>query len=96
MTDFDNTNTGVLFNAISKKTKPTFPDYSGSINVDGVDYWLNAWLKTSQKTGDKFMSLTVKPKEAAKPPPKPASDKRFGVSQARQLPPQDDDSDIPF
>jgi hypothetical protein len=38
-------------------------DYGGSINVDGAEFWLSAWIKTSKKTGQKFMSLSVKPKQ---------------------------------
>ena len=64
MADFDNTNRGVLFNNKEKKTQDSHPDYSGSINVNGTDYWLSAWLKES-KDGKKFFSMSVKPKEQA-------------------------------
>lgn len=100
---YDNTNSGALFKN-TKKEKDTHPDYNGSINVDGVDYWLNAWLKTSAKTGDKFMSLSVKPKEVAKPAPRQGP--RFDGAVARQLDNKPDprkgsgfddmDSDLPF
>jgi hypothetical protein len=59
MPEYDNTNRGVLFKG--KKEKETHPDYEGTINVDGKEFWLNAWLQTS-KTGTKFMSLSIKPK----------------------------------
>jgi hypothetical protein len=63
---FDDTNRGVLFRD-DKKTKETDRDYSGTINVNGEEFWLSAWVKTS-KAGRKFMSLSVKPKaEAATP-----------------------------
>jgi hypothetical protein len=62
MTEYDNRNRGVLFNDRDKKTKDGDRDYSGSINIDGVEFWLSAWIKTSQK-GVKFMSLSVKPKQ---------------------------------
>ncbi|MFA6204195.1 MAG: hypothetical protein WC710_13545 [Gallionella sp.] len=64
-------NTGGLFK--NNKQSETHPDYKGNINVDGKDYWLAAWLKTS-KAGEKYMSLSVQPKEkrADKPAPKPA------------------------
>lgn len=62
MAEFDNTNRGVLFNNQDKKEKDNWPDYGGSINVDGVEFWLSGWLKTSEKTGQKFLSLAVKPK----------------------------------
>jgi len=60
MTEYDNTNRGVLFKN-DKKEKDTEADYRGNINVGGQEYWLNAWIKTSKK-GGKFMSLSVKPK----------------------------------
>jgi hypothetical protein len=66
MTTYDNTNRGALFNNKARKEVDTDPDYSGSINVGGKDYWLNGWIKTS-KAGAKFMSLSVKPKNAETP-----------------------------
>ena len=61
MTDFDDTNRGVLFKN-DRKEKETHSDYNGTINVGGTDFWLNAWLKES-KSGTKFFSLSVKEKE---------------------------------
>lgn len=63
MPDYDDTNRGALFRN-NKKEKPTHSDYNGSINVGGVDYYLNAWMKTS-KAGAKYMSLSVKAKDSA-------------------------------
>ena len=45
-----------------QKEKETDRDYSGSINVGGTDFWLSGWIKESKKTGKKFLSLSVKPK----------------------------------
>ena len=47
------------------------PDYTGSINLDGNDYQLSAWIKTS-KSNTKFMSLSVQPKKAPVSAPEPA------------------------
>jgi hypothetical protein len=55
--DYDNTNRGVLFKAKDKK-KDTSPDYTGTINVDGTEFKLSGWLKSS-KAGEKFFSLSV-------------------------------------
>jgi uncharacterized protein (DUF736 family) len=54
---FDNTNRGVLFAKKNKKNEKQ-PDYDGNINVDGKDYALAGWKKTSQK-GATFLSLKV-------------------------------------
>jgi len=63
MMDYDNTNSGALFKN-KKKESDNHPDYQGSINVDGVEYWLSAWIKTMKSdTTQKFMSLSIKPKE---------------------------------
>ena len=70
--EYDNTNRGVLFKN-EEKLQDTHADYNGTINVDGEEYWLNAWIKES-KNGKKFMSLSVKLKEqrSVKPQAKPA------------------------
>ena len=62
MMEYDNNNRGSLFKN-DRKDDAKFPDYKGSINVDGIDYWLSAWIKVS-KDGQKFMSLSVKNKNA--------------------------------
>jgi hypothetical protein len=61
MADFDNTNRGSLFNN-EKKTEEKHPDLSGSINIEGVEYWLSGWKKKS-KAGTGFLSLSVRPKQ---------------------------------
>lgn len=61
MADYDNTNRGALF-ANTKKTKDTHPTHTGTINVNGVEYWLSAWVKESA-AGKKYFSLSVKEKE---------------------------------
>jgi uncharacterized protein (DUF736 family) len=71
MTQYDNTNSGALFRNDKKSEK--HPDYRGDINVNGVDYWISAWLKTSKK-GTKFMSLSVTEKESVQKPAPVADD----------------------
>lgn len=80
MSEYDNTNRGVLFKN-DRKESDSHPDYKGQINVDGTEFWLSAWIKES-KEGKKFMSLSVSPKETKKPAPK---------KQAKQA-----DDDIPW
>lgn len=58
---YDNTNRGVIF-VNDRKEREGQPDRSGSINVEGVEYFLDGWIKTSE-SGRQFMSLSVKRKE---------------------------------
>lgn len=88
---YDNTNSGTL-GKNKRKEKTEHPDYSGQINVDGTDYWLSAWLKeagpNSKTPGEKFFSLSVRPKEAPAPAPRPSKPPPKGRN--------DMDDDIPF
>jgi len=73
MADYDNTNTGALFKN-DKKASEKHPDYKGSANVDGTEYWVSAWIKTS-KNGQTFMSFAYTAKEpVAKPDIAPLGD----------------------
>jgi hypothetical protein len=80
MAEFDNTNRGALFKNKDRQNDKQ-PEYKGSINIQGVEYWLSAWVKDG-KSG-KFFSLSVQPKEKQAPKPAP---------QAHD----DMDDDIPF
>jgi hypothetical protein len=85
---YDNTNTGALFRNNDKTEEhENWPDYRGNINVDGTEYWLSAWLKTS-KNGMKYMSLSIKPKDADT-----AQSKKPAGGGAR---PHDFDDQVPF
>jgi uncharacterized protein (DUF736 family) len=59
--EFDNTNKGSLFKN-DKKEADTHADYKGQINVNGQEFWINAWINTS-KQGTKYMSLSISPKD---------------------------------
>lgn len=61
MADYDNTNRGALF-INDRKTSPNQPDYKGSLDVEGVEYWVSAWVKPSRK-GD-LLSMSITPKTA--------------------------------
>ena len=82
---YDNTNSGAIFPAREKKTEK-HPDMTGSLNVDGVEYYVSGWTKVSQK-GQKFLSLSVKAKEQVA---------KQNVRQAQQVVADDFDDDLPF
>ena len=79
---YDNTDKGVLFKNDKKETD-NHPDYNGSINIEGTEYWLSAWIN-QDKNGKKYMSLS---KGAAK-------DNQGGSTTSHQD--LDDSEDIPF
>lgn len=54
-------NSGSIGKNRNKKTD-THPDLSGSIDVEGKDFWISGWMKVTD--GEKWISLSVKPKEA--------------------------------
>ena len=76
---YDNNLSGALFKNDKKETEK-HPDYKGSCEINGTEYWVSSWLKES-KNGRKYLSLKFNPKEAPKP---------------KQAAMDDDFSDAPF
>lgn len=60
MTQYDNTNRGALF-PNDRKTRDNQPDYRGSLDVNGVDHWVSAWVKSTAK--GEILSLSIEPKD---------------------------------
>lgn len=91
-------NSGALFRN-EKKEKETHPDMRGDFNIDGVNYWINAWKKEGSRGS--FISFSVEKKKApdmaSKVEEKPKQQKLHKPS-VPPAPPVDDfgDSDIPF
>ena len=94
MADYDNTNRGAIFKN-DRKEKDSHPDYKGSLNVGGVEYWVSSWIKTGQK--GKFMSLSVTAKEAQQSQA-PAPQRQAPAPAPRGASGFDDfeNSDVPF
>lgn len=65
MTEYDNTNRGSIWKN-DKKVKDTDPDFTGSVNVAGVEFWVNAWKrKEGANPKAPALSFSIKPKEQA-------------------------------
>jgi len=96
MSDYDNTDKGALFKNDKKETD-SHPDYKGSINVEGKDYWLSSWINTSKK-GVKYMSLSVQSKEESHQQGVQHAQKQMQqpAQQQPEQPQNFDDESIPF
>jgi len=81
--EYNNENRGALWKN-DRRDDEKFPHYKGSLNVEGVDFWISAWLKEG-KDGTKFMSLSVK-----------AKDQKEAKAPTKRSPRQDFDDDAPF
>lgn len=60
MSQYDNNLTGVLFKN-DKGDNEKRPDYKGSAEIEGVQYWVSAWIRDGAK--GKFMSMKYERKE---------------------------------
>ncbi len=83
---YDNTNRGSIWKNEKKETD-SHPDFTGSLNVDGVEYWVSAWRR-KEGAAEKApaLSFSVKPKEQKAAPKRQVG----GVSDT------DLDDQIPF
>ena len=91
MNDYDNTNRGSIWKNDRKDTD-THPDFTGTLNVEGVEYFCDAW-KRKPDANPKAPALSFKVKRKDK---QPTTDSQR--SQRAQQPPGGDDFDdtIPF
>jgi len=58
---YDNNMSGALFTAKEKRNANS-PDYTGSCEIDGVEYWMSGWKKKAKSTGKTYLSLAFSPK----------------------------------
>lgn len=92
---YDNNMRGSLFKN-QKKVSSSHPDYTGSAEIDGKEYWISGWIKesgiTSKNPGTKFFSIAFKAKEEDKT----AEHKASHPSNQKILANIDFDDDVPF
>jgi len=83
---FDNELTGIL-SRNDRKEKDTHPDFKGNATINGVDYWLDAWVQERKDgSGRKFFKLKFKPKDQA----------QADAAKPRAPAEEDVSDDIPF
>ena len=96
MTQFDNTNRGQFWKNDKKETD-RHPDWKGSINVEGVEYWLSAWnRKPDANPKAPSVSISIQRKEQQ---PDAGFQQQQAPQQSQQaVPPATDDLNdaIPF
>ena len=66
MSNYDNTNRISIWKNTKKETEK-HPDYTGSVNIGGVDYFVDLWKK-SQDAPEKAPVLSGKVKRKDKQP----------------------------
>lgn len=63
MSQYDNTNRGAMWRNQNKQSD-THPDLSGSINIEGVEYWISGWTKKENSSPNApVVSISIRPKE---------------------------------
>jgi hypothetical protein len=87
---------GGSFNVNQKKTMPNHADFTGSVIVSGVEYWINVWAKNGSK--GEFWNVSLKAKEARQSTSEPVSSGTSSLSRATSAPVSqpDLDDEIPF
>ena len=91
---YDNTNRGSIWKNDKKQTE-NHPDFTGSLDVDGVEYWVSAW-KRKEGANPKAppLSFSIKRKDAT-----PAQQQNQQPASQNSQDPfagGGNDSDIPF
>lgn len=87
MAEFNDVNRGVIFHN-DRKEKQTQPDMRGTLNVDGIWYWVASWLPAPNTKAPQTLALTVMTQdEADKHVAKQAARVRPQEGQAQQQQP---------
>ena len=69
MSDYDNTNRGAIWPNDRMREGKKDPEFTGSLNVEGVEYWFNAWKRRPDaKQGSPSLSFAINRKDANNAP----------------------------
>jgi hypothetical protein len=69
-----------------KQEKPTQPSHKGSCTIEGVPYWISAYVNESRDTKEKYFKLYFEPKKG-----------EWATTAAEQIAvPLSESPDIPF
>ena len=72
--EYDNNCKGAIWRNEKKETD-RHPDFTGSLNVEGVEYWVSAWKrKPDAKENAPALSFSIKRKEQASKAVEPGFD----------------------
>jgi hypothetical protein len=94
MADYDNNNRGSVWKNEKKRPGKQDADFTGSLNVNGVEYWVNAW-KRKEGASDKApaLSFSIRPKDDQGQQQAPKKANPISTGRGRNA---DMDDDIPF
>jgi len=67
MPHYDNTNRGAIWNN-QRKESDKHPDFTGSLNVEGKEYYVSAWRKEPNGDRSPVLSFSIKAKDAVSEP----------------------------
>ena len=66
--NYDETNRGAIWKNDNKE-KETHPDFKGSVNVDGREYWVAAWRRADGASpSSPALKFSIQPKEDQQQP----------------------------
>jgi len=67
MPHYDNTNRGAIWKN-ARKESDKHPDFTGSLNVEGKEYYVSAWRKEPNGDRSPVLSFSIKAKDDVSEP----------------------------
>ena len=88
-------NAGSLFKNRDEEKQEHHADYKGDCKIDGVVYWMNAWINET-KSGDKYMAVRFKRKDKQPQAKSEPQQQRLKVVGGADQSKPDPNDEIPF